>query len=68
MLHTNFQGHLPFGSGEEGFLRFNHIWTWRPCDLDRLNIIPQSHGRAICNLTLTGKAVSKEMFKECGQL
>ena len=22
MLHTNFQGHRPFGSGEEDFLRF----------------------------------------------
>ena len=22
MLHTKFQGHQPFGSGEEGFLRF----------------------------------------------
>ena len=22
MLHTKFQGHMPFGSGEEGFLRF----------------------------------------------
>ena len=22
MLHTNFQGHWPFGSGEEDFLRF----------------------------------------------
>ena len=22
MLHTNFKGHQPFGSGEEDFLRF----------------------------------------------
>ena len=23
MLHTNFEGHRPFGSGEEDFLRFS---------------------------------------------
>ena len=37
MLHTNFQGHRPFGSKEEDFLRFYHIWAWRlsrSCDLD----------------------------------
>ena len=39
MLHTKFQSHQPFGSGED-FLRFLHIWAWRPswsCDQDRLN-------------------------------
>ena len=39
MQHTNFPGHPPFGSREDDFLSFYHIWTWRPswsCDLDRL--------------------------------
>ena len=42
MQHTKFQGHRPFGSGEEDVLRFYHIWAWRPpwtCDLDRLNTL-----------------------------
>ena len=31
MLHTKPQGHWPFGSGEEDFLKgFYHIWAWRP--------------------------------------
>ena len=37
MLHTDFQGHQPFGSGVEDFLRF---LPWRPswsCDLNWLN-------------------------------
>ena len=41
MLHTNAQGHWPFGSGEEDFLKdFYHIWAWWPswsCDPDALN-------------------------------
>ena len=40
MLHTNFQGHRPFGPREDVFfLCFYHIWAWPPswsCDLDRL--------------------------------
>ena len=39
MLHTNIQGHRPFGSREDDFFRFYHIWAWRPswsCDLDHL--------------------------------
>ena len=39
MLHTKFQGHRPFGSGEEDFEGFYYIWAWRPswpCDQDRL--------------------------------
>ena len=41
MLHTNFQGHRPFGSREkEYFSWFYYIWAWRPSwssDLDHLN-------------------------------
>ena len=39
MLHTKFRGNWPAGSGEEDFLRFYHIWAWRPswsCHLDHL--------------------------------
>ena len=40
MLHTNFQGHRPFGSRENDFfIGFYHTWVWRSswsCDLDRL--------------------------------
>ena len=39
MLHTNFQVHQPFGSREEDFLSFYHLWAWRPywsCDLNHL--------------------------------
>ena len=46
MLHTNFQDHRPFGSGEEDFLSFYHIWAWQPswsCDLDRLNKVSFPH-------------------------
>ena len=38
--HTESQGHWPFGSKEEGFQKFYHIWAWRPswsCNLDPLN-------------------------------
>ena len=30
MIHTNFQGHWHFSSGEEDFKGFNYIWAWRP--------------------------------------
>ena len=47
MLHTNFQGHRPFGSREEDFsIFFYPIWAWQPywsCDLDRLNILSYPH-------------------------
>ena len=48
MLHTKFQGHRPFISGEEDFLRFLHIWAWQPpwsCDLDRLNKLTIPHSK-----------------------
>ena len=39
MLHTKFQDHRTYGSGEEDFKGFYHIWACRPswsCDLDNL--------------------------------
>ena len=46
LLHTKFQGHQPFGFGED-FLRFlQYIWAWRPswsCDQDRLNNLSFPH-------------------------
>ena len=72
MLHTNFQGHWPFGSGED-FLRFLPymglaailvMWSGP----FKQTFVPPSHGGAIWNLTLVGQAVSEEkMFKECGR-
>ena len=46
MLHTKFQGHWPFGSTEEAFKDFYHIWAWRPywsCDMDHLNKLSFLH-------------------------
>ena len=43
MLHIKFQGHWPFGSGEDGFY---HIWACRPswsCDQDHLNKLSFPH-------------------------
>ena len=40
MLHTNLQGHQPFGSGEEDLFRPLPYMAWRPswsCEQDRLN-------------------------------
>ena len=72
MLHTNFQGHRPFGSGED-FLRFLPyigvvaILVMWPGPFEQ-TFVPPSHGGSIWNLTLIGQAVSEEkMFKECGR-
>ena len=47
MLHTKFQGHQRFGSGEEDFFKgFYHIWAWQPswsCDQDCLNKLSFPH-------------------------
>ena len=44
MLHANFQGHRPFGSREEDFLRFlPYIGMAAICDLDRLNKLSFRH-------------------------
>ena len=70
MLHTKFQGHRPFGSREEDFLRFlpymgmAAILVMWP-GLFEQTFVPPSHGGSIWNLTLIGQAVSEEkMFKE----
>ena len=76
MVHINFQGHRPFGSAEEDFLRFlPHMgmaailvmWPFEQ------TFVPPSHGGFIWNLTLISQVVSEEkmfkdekMFKECG--
>ena len=73
MLHSNFQGHLPFGSGEEDLLRFLPyigmvvILVMWPGPFKH-SFVPPSHGGSVRNLTLIGQAVSEEkMFKECGR-
>ena len=47
MLHTNFQGHRPFGSGEDflSFLPYMGMAPWPSwsCDLDRLNKLMFPH-------------------------
>ena len=46
MLHTKFQGHRPFGSREEDFLRFfpyMRMAAILSCDLDHLNKRSFSH-------------------------
>ena len=48
MLHAKFQDHRTFGSGDEGFKGFYHIWVWRPswsCDLDHLYKLSIPHPR-----------------------
>ena len=70
MLHTKFQGHWPFGSGD--FLRFlpymgiAAILVMRPEPFEQ-TFIPPSHGDSIWNLASMGPVVSEKMFKECGQ-
>ena len=73
MLHTKFQGHQPFGSGEEDFLRFLSymgmvaILVMSPGPFEQ-TFVPPSHRSYMWNLTLTGPVVSEQkMFKECGR-
>ena len=73
MLHTKFQGHQPFGSGEEDFLRFlpymsmAAILVMWPGSFEQ-TFVPPSHGGSIWNMTLIGQAVPEEkMFKKCGR-
>ena len=73
MLHTKFQGHRPFGSGEEDFLRFLSyvgmaatLVMW-PGPFEQ-TFVPPSHGDFIWNLASICPVVSEEkMFKECGR-
>ena len=56
MQHTKFQGHRPFGSGEEDFLRFLPymgmvaILVMWPGPFEQ-TFVPPSHGGSIWNLT-----------------
>ena len=72
MLYTKFQGHRPFGSGEEDFLRFLPymgmvaiLVKW-PGPFEQ-TFVPPSHGDSIWNLGSIGPVVSEKMFKECGR-
>ena len=69
MKHTNFQGHQPFGSGEDflrilpymGMVAMMVMW---PEPFEQ-TFVPPSYGGSIWNLTLTGPVVSEEKtFKE----
>ena len=72
MLHTKFQGHQPFGSGE-GFLSFLPYMGMAAILVMWLGpfeqtFVPPSHGDSIWNLASVGPVVSEEkMFKECGR-
>ena len=65
MLHTKFQGHRPFGSGEEDFLRFlpytgmvASLVMW-PGPFEYA-FVPPFHGRSTWNLASNGLVVIKE--------
>ena len=48
MLHTKCQGHRSFGSGEEDFYGFYHIWACQPpwsSEQDHLNKLPFPHSK-----------------------
>ena len=63
MLQTKFQGHQPFGSEEEDFLRF---LGWP--GLFKHTFVSPSHEDSIWNLASIGPVVSEEKtFKECGR-
>ena len=70
MLCTKFQGHWPFGAGEEYFLPYMGtaaILVMWPGRFDQ-TFVPPSQRSSIWNLTLIGPVVSEEkMFKECGR-
>ena len=73
MLHSKFQGHWPFGSGEEDFFRFlpymdmaSILVMWP--GLFEHTSVPPSHSNSMWNVTLIGPVVSEEkMFKTCGR-
>ena len=72
-MHTKFQGHRPFGSREEDFLRFLPYMGLAAILVMWLGpfeqtFVPPFHRSSIWNLTLIGPVVSEEkMFKECGR-
>ena len=65
MLHTKFQGHRPFGSREEDFLKFLPymgmvaILVMWPGPFEQI-FVPPSHGSLIWNSASIGPVVSKE--------
>ena len=72
MLRTNFQGHQPFGSWEEDFLRFlpyiglEAILVMWPGPFEQ-TFVPHPM-EAPYEIWLTGQAVFEEkIFKECGR-
>ena len=69
MRHTKFQGHRPFGSGEEDFFRFllymgmaAILLKW-PGPVEQ-TFVPAPHGGSIWNLTLIGPVVFEEKMFE----
>ena len=72
MLHTKFQGHRSFGSGEDDFLRFlpymgmAAILVMWPIPFEQ-TFVPPSYGDSIWNLASIGPLVSEKMFEECGR-
>ena len=69
MLHTKPQGHWPFGSGEEDFLRVFTIYghgSHLGCvtQMLRINFRSPTHGGSISNLPSIGPAVlDKKIFE-----
>ena len=69
MLHNKFQGHRPFGSGEEDFLRFlpyigmAAILVMWPGPFEQ-TFVPPSQGGSIWNLASIGPVVSEEKMFE----
>ena len=65
MLHAKFQGHRPFGCGEEDFLRFlpymgmAAILVMWPGQFEQ-TFVPPSHGGSIWNLASIGPVTSEE--------
>ena len=71
MMHTEIQGHWPFGSGEVDFFRFLPYMAMAAIlvmwpGLFEQTFVPPSHRSSIWNLTLTGP-VEVKMFKDCGR-
>ena len=72
MMHTKFQGHRPFGSGEDfwrllPYMALVAILVIWPGPFEQ-TVVPLSHRSSIWNLTFIGPVVSDEkIFKECGR-
>ena len=66
MLHTKAQGHWPFGSGEEDFLRVLTIYGRGGMWLPHLRPPPPTHGGTTWNLASIGPVVSEKKIFENG--